>query len=206
MRACAQFKKNNFMIYWIGVLIILLLAMVVFRLLVRRDYLQRGSLSPFSTFLEFLIFGLHANLPYLYFTVPWPMLPPAPEHILQYVLGLAAVIIGLLSTIAIMAYLGFSTSIGNQPRELRQSGPYRWSRNPQLVSYGVLLMGFAILYPSWQAVAWLALYGAIAHLMVTTEEEFLKTLFRKDYHQYCHQVPRYLGFAGRRSILTASKE
>jgi len=194
------------MLYWVGVFIVLFLALVIFRLLVRRDYLRRGSLSPFSTFLEFLLFGLHANLPYLYFAVPWPQLPPAPENILKYVLGLATVIIGLLSTIAIMAYLGFSTSVGNQPQGLRQSGPYRWSRNPQLVSYGVLLMGFVILYTTWQAIAWLALYGAIAHLMIITEEKYLETLFGDDYHLYCQEVPRYVRFAGRQSILTETKE
>ena len=54
------------MIYWIGMLVVFLVALLVFRVFVRRDYLQKGSLSSFSTFLEFLIFGMHANLPYLY--------------------------------------------------------------------------------------------------------------------------------------------
>ncbi len=182
------------MAYWIGILIVFLIALVVFRIFVRRDYLRKGSLSPFSTFLEFLIFGIHANLPYLYYDVPWPQLPPLPGRSLQLVLGLTISAIGLLATLAFMAHLGFGVAVGNQPEGLRQTGPYRWSRNPQLLSYGVLLAGWVILYPSWEAAAWAALYGAIAHIMVITEEEHLGNLFGEEYQRYCHKVPRYLIF------------
>lgn len=195
------------MIYWIGILVVFLISLLVFRVLVRRDYLQRGSLSLFSTLLEFLIFGAHANLPYLYLSTPWPRMPPPPENILQLVSGLAVSALGLLATLAIMAHLGFSISVGDQPDQLRQTGPYRWSRNPQLLTYGVLLLGFVILYPSWQAVIWLALYGAISHVMILTEEEHLVNIFREEYQNYCRKVPRYIRFSwGRRILTDESKE
>jgi len=195
------------MIYWIGTLVIFLITLVVFRIFVRRDYLRRGSLSLFSTILEFLIFGAHANLPYLYLSTPWPGLPPLPDNILQLVSGLAVSALGLLATLAIMTHLGFSTTLGDQPDQLRQTGPYRWSRNPQLLTYGVLLLGCVILYPSWQAVIWFTLYGAISHVMVLTEEEHLGNIFRDGYQNYCRQVPRYFGVSWDRNILTdESKE
>lgn len=194
------------MIYWIGILIVFLISFLVFRVLVRRDYLQRGSLSLFSTLLEFLVFGIHANLPYLYLSTPWPGLPPLPGNILQLVSGAAVSALGLLATLAIMASLGFSVTVGDQPDHLRQTGPYRLSRNPQLLTYGLLLLGCVILYPSWQAAAWLALYGAIAHIMVMTEEEHLGTLFGDAYQAYCRQVPRYIGFAPFKGIHTKTED
>jgi protein-S-isoprenylcysteine O-methyltransferase Ste14 len=180
------------MTYWIGVLIVFLIALLFFRVPIRQDYLKRGSLSTFSTFLEFLIFALHANLPYLYLATPWPGIPPLPENTFLLVSGLGLGILGLSATLIIMAYLGFSTSVGNQPEGLRQTGPYRWSRNPQLLTYGMLLLGIALLYPSWEALGWILLYAAIAHLMVLTEEEHLGSMFKEKYQEYRQQVPRYI--------------
>ena len=180
------------MIYWISILLVFLFSLLVFRIFVRRDYKQHGSLPFFSTFLEFVIFGVHANLPYLYLSTPWPGLPPSPKNTYQLILGLSIAAFGLLSTLAIMAHLGFSTTIGDKPAQLRQTGPYRWSRNPQLLTYGILLLGGVILYPSWEAAAWFVLYGAIAHIMVLTEEEHLEALFKEEYQKYRQQVPRYI--------------
>lgn len=185
------------MAYWISIPVVFLIALAIFRVFVRRDYRRQGSLSSFSTFLEFLIFGIHANLPYLYLSTPWPGLPSPPENTFQLFVGLIFIALGLLATLIIMAHLGFSTAMGNQPERLRQTGPYRWSRNPQLLTYGVLLLGCVILYPSWQAAGWVVLYGAIAQVMVLTEEEHLGGIFGDEYELYCRRVPRYIGFAGR---------
>ena len=75
------------MVYWISIPVIYLFAFVVFQIFVRRDYIQHKKLGPGAAALEFLIFGLHANLPYLYLDVPWPQIPPVPESLLQLVLG-----------------------------------------------------------------------------------------------------------------------
>ena len=181
------------MIYWIGFGITLLAAYLIFRIVVRRDYLKRGCLSGFSTALEFMIFALHANLPYLYLGVPWPTLPALPENPILRLLGLSIGGLGLLVTLFIMSRLGFGTTIGQRPGEVRQSGPYRLTRNPQLLSYGALLLGLGIMYPSIQTAAWILLYGAITHMMVLTEEEHLTNQFNEKYLDYCSRVPRYLG-------------
>lgn len=180
------------MLYWIGIVITLLVTIIIFRVFVRRDYLQRGKLGPLSVTLEFIVFALHANVIYLHLSVPWPLLPPAPENPVQLYLGAAVTILGLLTTLAIMAHLGFSTTIGQQPGEVRQSGPYRWTRNPQILTYGVMLVGLGIMYPSLQIAAWILLYGAIGYLMVITEEEHLSTLFGEKYDEYRNKVPRFI--------------
>ena len=181
--------------FWISIPIMILIALVVFRGFVRRDYLKKGSLSSFSTFLEFLIFGFHANQPYLYLETPWPQFPPLPASFILRVAGFAVISLGVLATLGIMAHLGFGVTVGEQPQGLRRTGPYAWSRNPQLLTYAVVLLGFVILYPSWQAAAWLILYGVIAHIMVITEEEHLGNVFQAEYQDYYLQVPRYFGLS-----------
>ena len=181
------------MLYWISIFFTLLLAVLIFRVIVRRDYLNRGSLSAIGVTLEFVIFALHANVIYLHLSVPWPQLPPLPENPFQLYLGAGISALGLLATLVIMAHLGFSTTVGQQPREVRQSGPYRWTRNPQILTYGMMLLGLGIMYPSLQTAAWVLLYAAIGHLMILTEEEHLKNQFGDHYLEYCSRVPRYLG-------------
>jgi protein-S-isoprenylcysteine O-methyltransferase Ste14 len=181
------------MLYWIGLAITLLAAVIIFRIFVLRDYLQRGKLGPLAVALEFVIFALHANVIYLYLAVPWPQLPPAPENPVQLYLGGTISVLGLLATLAVMAYLGYSTTVGQQAAGVRQTGPYRLTRNPQLMTYGVLLLGLVIMYPSIQTAAWILLYAAVAQLMVLTEEEHLKNQFGDEYLEYCSRVPRYLG-------------
>ena len=126
------------MAYWISIPIAILIALVIFRGFARRDYLKNGSLSALSTFLEFLIFGLHANQPYLYLETPWPKFPPLPTGSFQVGAGFTVIGVGLLATLGIMAYLGFSTTVGEKPQKLRRTGPYAWSRNPQLLTYGTV--------------------------------------------------------------------
>jgi len=189
------------MLFGMGFVVTLLFAWLVYRVIVRRDYLHQGALSLPAKASEFLVFGLHANLPYLYLSTPWPLLPPFPNSPLQLVLGLALFAVGLLATLVMMTQLGFKTTMGNQPDQLQRIGPYRWCRNPQLLSYGLMLIGCVILYPSWQAAAWLVLYGAIARLMVQTEEEHLGNLFGVEFEDYCRQTPRFLPPTGKGGIL-----
>jgi protein-S-isoprenylcysteine O-methyltransferase Ste14 len=180
------------MAYWMGWILTALIAAVIFRVFVRRDYLHRGKLGPGAVFLEFVIFGLHANLPYLYLDVPWPAMPPAPENPVQLYLGLAVSILGLVATLAIMAHLGFGTTVGQEPGAVRQTGPYRLSRNPQIITYSLMLIGLGVLYPSIETAAWILLFAAIAYLMVITEEEHLQNLFGESYQEYCKIVPRFI--------------
>lgn len=90
-----------------------------------------------------------------------------------------------------MGYLGFNVSLGQGSNRVRQSGPYRWSRNPQILAYSLIVIGLASLYPSLEAAGWVLVYAVIAQLMVLTEEEHLKNLFGEAYQTYCDRVPRY---------------
>lgn len=187
--------------FWIGSALFLFVSFLIFRIPVRNDYLVRGKLSWSSAGLETLVFALHANLPYLYLRVKWPGVPPLPVNRFQVWISLGISVLGIIMTLGIMVYLGFITSLGQGSAGIRQTGPYQWTRNPQLLSYSLALIGLAALYPSVESVTWILLYGVIAQVMVLTEEEYLTSTFGNAYLEYCARVPRYICFGGQRKII-----
>ena len=178
----------------ISSLFLLLLAYIVFRVIVHREYKSKGKLSWIGTSSEFVIFALHFNFCYSFLNVRWPEWPDMPENELQKILGISMFIIGLLLTILSMGFLGFKKAFGVNFEGLRNTGIYSYSRNPQMVFYTVVILGVAILWLSWYAVVWFILYLIIGHFMVTTEEEHLNEVYGESYEQYCKDVPRYLIF------------
>jgi protein-S-isoprenylcysteine O-methyltransferase Ste14 len=56
-----------------------------------------------------------------------------------------------------------------------------------------MVIGCAVLWPSWYALGWVVLYGVIGHVMVLTEEEHLRNVYGEEYTVYCKQIPRYVG-------------
>ena len=164
----------------------------VFRVAVRRDYQNKGKLSSFSTFLEFLIFAAHANLSYAFLPAPYPEIPPLPANSIRVSLGLWMAGIGIFLTIWAMSGLGFKRAFGQDPGRLNRIGFYQYSRNPQIVFYGFAILGIAITWASLYSLGWVLLYAVIAQMMVTTEEEHLLKIFEGDYEDYCREVARFI--------------
>lgn len=171
----------------------LVFSWLVFRVVVRKDYCEKSRLSLWSVLLEFLVFAVHGNLSYLFLPVDWPGFPPLrPKPILNTAaFGLMGV--GFLGTLIAMTRLGFRKTLGQKETFFRE-GLYRWSRNPQLISYGILLAGYGMLFPSLPVLPWLGVYGITAHWMVRSEEEFLREAYGEEYQRYQAEVPRYLFF------------
>ncbi len=119
-------------------------------------------------------------------------LPPFPENKILGWIALGTMSLGAVLSLGFMGYLGIKTSIGQGSSAVQQSGPYRWSRNPQIVTYSLVILGFVLLHPSLESTGWAILYGILAHMMVITEEEFLRDSFGIDYQTYCERVPRYI--------------
>jgi len=182
----------NFIVYIISLIILLGCAYLVFRVIVRRDYIQKKRTTWISIFLETFIFALHANLAYLFIPAKWPALPILPTNKIILVVGLFFFITGVLITLFGMINLGLKTIFGLGAKKIYKSGLYRFSRNPQILAYGLALLGIVVLWPSWFAFFWFVSYSIIAHMMVTTEEEYLASLHDNTYKNYCIQVPRYL--------------
>lgn len=185
-----------FITYVVAAALLLSAAFIIFRIFVRRDYLRRGRLTLMSTLLETLIWGAYLSLPYLYNPPAWAAfwLPDHAVHPLLRAVGMILIVAGFVFGLIAMAALGFRRSFGLEVNVLQQSGVYALSRNPQIVLFSPLILGVALRWPSWYALGWVALFAAMIHIMVLTEEEHLREAFGEEYVRYCEHVPRYVGF------------
>jgi protein-S-isoprenylcysteine O-methyltransferase Ste14 len=170
-------------------------AFLVFRVLVRRDYARINRLTPLTGLSELLLWGLVLGFPYLYNPPEWIYFwsDDVPVGTPLRIAGIGAIALGIVGGVGTMFWFGLRRALGQQVDRLVQSGPYRATRNPQLVGGTPMVIGVALLWPSWYALGWVVLYGVVAHMMVITEEEHLHRVFGEEYARYCERVPRYLG-------------
>ncbi len=185
----------RFIIYIISSLILTAAAYLVFRIIVRHDYQLKGRLTPLSSFLELLIWASYMSFPYIYNPPEWIwfLSPDASVDTRFQTIGAISIVCGLVLAFGTMFWFGVRRAFGLEVATLIQTGPYRASRNPQIVAGLLLVVGIVIIRPSWYAAGWLILYAVIGHLMVITEEEHLLSTFGQVYEQYCEKVPRYIG-------------
>ncbi|HEY43677.1 MAG TPA: isoprenylcysteine carboxylmethyltransferase family protein [Anaerolineae bacterium] len=178
-------------VYILSASLLLVAAVIIFRIFIRRDYFRRGRLTIFSSSLQALIFFVYGGFPSIYLPDDWPV--SHMNSVLRFI-GLALITIGLTTLLIGMFYLGIARSLGQQTGILRQSGLYRLTRNPQVLGCGLYITGFALLWPSWYALGWAILFIPMIHLMVLTEEEHLRREHGMEYERYIERVVRYLGF------------
>ena len=191
-------------IYLIAAALLIAFAFVVFRVIVRSDYQRKRRATLLSSLLELLFVCLYLCFPYLYNPPQWMSVwlhVPVSEPLRS--VGLVCIAIGLVSAIGTLFWFGLRRAFGLQVKGLIQSGPYRVTRNPQLVFFILVVLGCVVLWPSWYALGWVALYGIVFHLMVVTEEEHLLAVFGEEYTRYCRRVPRYLGLWWKREKTAA---
>jgi len=178
--------------YLICSAVFILFGFFVCRVIVKRDYIKKSKLSSLSYSLEVLVFALHVNLIYLFIPVKWPNLPSLPDSLALNIISLFLFFFGLMILIIAWIGLGSGTSFGQDKKRLNTDGLYQYSRNPQLIGYGVLLSSFVVMFLSWYSVGWFFLYLVISYFMVQTEEEFLKLRYGEEYRKYCSAVPRVI--------------
>jgi len=159
---------------------------------VRNDYRNKLKLSPFSYSLEVIVFATHANLMYLFIPAKWPNLPYLPENLTLLFFSIFFLGLGLIILLIAWFGLGSGTSFGLDKNKLKTSGIYRYSRNPQLVGYGIVLLGFALLFISWYSLGWIVQYLIISYFMIRSEEKFLSLRYSEEYEKYCSAVPRII--------------
>ena len=186
--------------YLLSAGIVLSAAIFIFRVVVRRDYLQKGKLTPVSVFLETVIFFILGGFPYLYVPREWPAVK---LELCLEIMGLAILAAGLVLMLTGMGQLGARRIFGQGSNKLEQRGLYSLSRNPQILGCWLYVVGFTALWPSWYALGWACLFWLVTHIMVLTEEEYLHSVFGEEFRKYCKNVPRYIG---RRSFVRGSKE
>ncbi|MGD2152034.1 MAG: methyltransferase [Gemmatimonadales bacterium] len=168
----------------------LVAGILIFRVVVRRDYRRRGRLSLFVGFLELLVYCLWATLAYIYRPPDWPAIHVGSA---LRVVGWILFAGGLIVTFGTMIVFGMARAFGRRVDVLKQSGLYGLSRNPQTVAFLVAMVGYLALWPSWFGLGSVAILAVMAHTMVLTEEEHLRDVYGDEYVRYCERVPRYLG-------------
>jgi len=144
------------LVYLLLAFLLFVAAFVTFRVFVRRDYRRLGRLTLFSALLETFVFLCHGLVTLTYLPSDWPALHVGRLHA---GMGAVPVILGLAVVIAGMTNVGLRNTFG-QPGGLKQTGVYTLTRNPQIVGYGLFVVGIAILWPSWYALGWVILYAA----------------------------------------------
>ena len=167
---------------------------VVFRLVVRRDYAARGRLSVLASSLQLFVFAGLFSFPYQFNPPEWPwfwIARPSSSQGLHWV-GLMIICCGFLVAFGTMLWFGIKQAFGMSIEGLKVEGPYKVSRNPQVLGGYLLVLGTSVQWPSFYSLGWLLLYAVITHWMVITEEEHLLRIYGKEYEAYCASVPRYL--------------
>ena len=184
----------NLAAYLFSVFLLLFFAYLVFRRIVRRDYLERGKLSAFASILQLLVFCGYFFLPYLFNPPEWVWFWRLSSSSTRYgqLIGLVIICLGFLVAFGTMAWFGIGKAFGLNVDGLTIQGPYKISRNPQVLGGYLLVIGTAAQWLSIYSLGWILMYAIILHWMVMTEEEHLFRVFGEEYEKYCSEVPRYL--------------
>lgn len=156
---------------------------------VKLDYQIYGALSRPVAILQVGYFFVYAFSSYLFLD---SRLPHIRTDGWWFPLAILLIMIGFLMVAFSMPFLG-KQSFGREVVNLRTTGLYRYSRNPQLIGSFFFIVGYAMLWPSWTGALWASLWLLITHLMVRGEETHLEKVFGDEYRAYCARTPRYLG-------------
>jgi protein-S-isoprenylcysteine O-methyltransferase Ste14 len=87
---------------------------------------------------------------------------------------------------------GYASGYVKKNRELTQTGPYAYTRNPLYLGSILIAAGFAVALLSWAVAAMLAAMFLIIYVpVIASEERFLRSAF-PDFDAYCRRVPRLI--------------
>ncbi|MFQ6059217.1 MAG: methyltransferase family protein [Anaerolineae bacterium] len=180
-------------IVYVGLPVIVLLA-VYLLWKVQGEYKTQGKLSAQTALGVWVVYLLHAGL--TGFTA-WHAFWPFPiGKTVSVAIGGVFLFFGLaLSVAGIITFRSFKRMSGLEANKLVTSGIYRWSRNPQNVGWGLVLLGIALIGRSAIALILVALFGLVLHVyLVLVEEEYLEQVFGEEYRRYRSRTSRYLGW------------
>lgn len=87
---------------------------------------------------------------------------------------------------------GYAAGYVKKNRELTQTGPYAYTRNPLYLGSILIAAGFAVALLSWSIAALLAAMFVLIYVpVIASEERFLRSNFA-DFDSYCRRVPRMI--------------
>jgi len=178
-------------IYLISTALLLITSYIVFHRVVAKDYLNKGRLGWWSSTLQFLIFTALFCFPYLYMPPEWSW-DWLPNGTWNRLAALVLVSLGMLVSFGIMIWFGVKRAFGLEVKGIVSNGPYRFTRNPQMLGGWLMVLGVFVYLPSAYNLGWVLIWAAIGHWMVSNEETNLRQIFGEEYERYCDKTPRYL--------------
>lgn len=79
---------------------------------------------------------------------------------------------------------------------LVDSGVFRWTRNPMYLGFVLVLLGVALRFDAWLALAGPVLLAAwLQRFQIRPEERILRDRFGAAFDDYCRRVPRWFGLS-----------
>jgi protein-S-isoprenylcysteine O-methyltransferase Ste14 len=104
----------------------------------------------------------------------------------------AAILCSLLLVVPGLWLRGYAAGYVKKNRELTQTGPYAYVRNPLYLGSILIAAGFALALLSWIVALALAVMFLIIYVpVIASEERFLRATF-PDFETYCRRVPRLI--------------
>lgn len=162
---------------------------------VERDYEEQERLSPEASAAGWALYLVHAAL-----TASASLRRRRPLPVgetLSVALGGASVVLGsYLFAAGVREFRSFEQMAGVEQGELVKSGPYRYSRNPQVVGWGIALFGAALAGRSTKALLLVAAFFLVHRLHAPVEERHLERTFGEEYRRYRTETPHFLGLPG----------
>lgn len=164
---------------------------LVFRRVVARDFLLTGRLGWLASILQLAVFVAFFFFPYLYMPPEWAW-DWLPNGTWNRLVALFLVVSGMVLAFGTMVWFGIGRAFGLRVKGLIRAGPYRLSRNPQMVGGWLMVLGVFFYRPSAYGAGWIMIWALIGHWMITTEEAHLRRIFGEEFDRYCREIPRYL--------------
>jgi protein-S-isoprenylcysteine O-methyltransferase Ste14 len=163
-----------------------------------RDAYDRGRRFPKKLLpVWYGMWGLH-HLPVAVASVAGVCPFPAGSIAAGFV-GVVAIACGTTAGVLGMTRFGsYARSAGQDTSRLITTGIYRWSRNPQVVGWFLVLFGISVAGRSGLALLLTGLFAVVIHsYTIRLEEPYLERVYGEEYRRYRADTPRYLGVPGR---------
>lgn len=157
----------------------------------RQDYEARGRLSTEASTAGWILYVTHLLTTLASALRPERPLPfrKEPSMLLG---GFLALFGSWVFVAAVREFRSFEQMSGTETSNLVTGGPYRYSRNPQIVGWGLTLLGASVAGRSPKALLLTAAFFLVHRLYFASEEQHLERTFGEEYRRYRSEVPRFL--------------
>lgn len=181
-------------VFGIVLIVLLICGYLTFNTITRYSYNKYEGLSLLAEITSFIMWGLFFGFPSLYSRYDWAWSYTSISTTTPFLIliGKILIIIGLFGIVFSMIWLGLHRTLGENPKKLIANGPYRYSRNPQLFSCLILIIGFLVVRPSFYNAVWLVLFLFLSKIMISSEEKHLTNLFGDTFTTYCSNTNRWI--------------